>query len=176
MKIILNDKVVEKVVPESLPMLIHGAEGSGASLYTIALAAKFYQEGYAIVFLCGYPMAEEEFKKITGDSNAKFFTKDKQAEFKYELGSSALSKTIVFIKNVELFQDDILGAIGNQKNIVLSGNVLDSSLTDKILSKEYTTKVYFSDIKDVKLPKLNKYEGWVVSGDFQGVTKLEKAT
>ena len=38
-KILLDKKEIEALVPESLPMLIHGEEGSGTSFYTICLAA-----------------------------------------------------------------------------------------------------------------------------------------
>jgi hypothetical protein len=44
---------------------------------------------------------------------------------------------------------------------------------DKILAKEFITKVYFSPL-GADVGKLNKYEGFVISGDYQGITKLSK--
>jgi len=49
MNILLNK---EKITfrEENLPILIHGEEGSGASLYTISLAVNFISLGSRIIF------------------------------------------------------------------------------------------------------------------------------
>jgi hypothetical protein len=99
--ILLDGKEVTSLVPESLPMLIHGEEGSGASLYTICLAAKWYRQSYNILFLCGYPMAEEEFSKQVGSDYkiATFYTKEKVEEFINALKQNLSDKTVVIVKN-----------------------------------------------------------------------------
>ncbi|MCC6563682.1 hypothetical protein IT087_02210 [Candidatus Uhrbacteria bacterium] len=172
--IVVDGKEVGALVPQSLPMLIHGAEGSGASLYTICLAAKWFSQKYQVLFLCGFPMAEEEFaKQVDGKyATVHFFTKEKVEEFKQAVKLKGSSETIIFIKNAELFDEGVFNLIEEFDNRVISGDIEEARSKQKILSKKYVTYVYFSPLHDVKLPKLNKYEGFLVSGDYQGVTKL----
>lgn len=173
MKIILDGNEVPELVPASLPMLIHGKEGSGASLYTIALAAKWFSQGYEILFLCGYPVAQEEFEKITGTKSdkAKFFTQDRATEFMSELKSQH-DKRIVFIKNMELFDQPVYDAVQAAENLIISGDVSKSSMKEEMLQQEFITRVYFSSLPGAELSGLNKYEGLVTSGDYKGITKL----
>jgi hypothetical protein len=169
MQIILDDKVVEKLEPESLPMLIHGQEGSGASMYTIALAAKWYQLGYKILFLCGYEMAEMEFTNLVGNhQEARFFMKDRQKDFLDSL-SGVDDKTIVVVKNFELFNQEVLNEIKTSLYIV-SGDISKANLQQK----NFATEVYFSEIGNRTVPQLKKYEGYVVSGVYTGTTRIEK--
>jgi hypothetical protein len=165
-KILLDGKEVGTLVPESLPMLIHGEEGSGASLYTIALAAKWYSQGYGILFLCGYHMAEEEFRQQVGGKydKAAFYTKDKLADFKRALHTEP-ANTIVIIKNIELFNESVIEIVGGISNVIISGDVGKSDFKNKILAKEFITKVYFSSL-DINMPELNKYEGLVTSDGY----------
>jgi hypothetical protein len=169
MKIILDEKEVPLLVPESLPMLIHGAEGSGASMYTVALAAKWFTQGYKVLFLCGYAKAEDEFTRLVGGHDSvKFYTKDNSEQFKHDV---ARTEAIVIVKNIELFDSDVLDAISTNL-FILSGDLSKASFKDIIFKKKFTTEVYFSKLDDKELPVLNKYEGFVVSGEYQGITKL----
>ncbi len=173
MKILIDNKGLRQLNQKNLPMLIHGEEGSGSSLYTIALAAKWFQQGYIILFLCGYQMAEEEFRRIAGKKDsARFFTKDRWKEFGKEFSLTS-NKRIVFIKNIELFNSDVLRLVSTEKNLVLSGDINKSNLKDMILQKQYMTKIYFSDFSDIKFPLLGKYEGLLVSANINGITKVE---
>lgn len=172
MKILLDNKEVTTLVPESLPMLIHGAEGSGASQYTIALAAKWYSQGYEVIFLCGYPMAEESFVKIVGTSTAKFYTKEKVEEFAEALRNGSSVKRIVFIKNIELFSLDVFQLVSAMDTVVISGDLVKSTIANEVLAKKYITKIFFSPLENIVLPQLNKYEGFVMADDFCGVTRL----
>lgn len=174
MKIILNGKELKQLATERLPMLIHGTEGSGASFYTIVCAAKWFQQGYTILFLCGYPMAEEEFIKIVPCKNndVQFFTQEKQREFR-EAFNQTSNNRIVFVKNIELFSEDVFKLVSAENNLVISGDVNESNIKNMILQKQYAATVYFSDIPSIRLPNLKKYEGYVVSDTDNGITKLE---
>ncbi len=173
MKILLNDKEVTELLPEHLPLLIHGAEKSGASMYTIALAAQWFSQDYEIIFLCGYPMAEEAFNGLVSRTNgkAKFFTKDKVEEF-IDKVKTINDKTIIIIKNAELFDDRPIKALTNKKLIIISGDINQASTKDVILNISFATQIYFSEFPDVDTSKLLKYTGLVVSDDFNGIASL----
>jgi hypothetical protein len=174
-KIILDGKEVENLVPESLPMLIHGKEGSGASLYTVCVAAKWFSQGYKILFLCGYKKAEEQFAQQVGSDykNITFYTKEKVEEFITALKQNLSDKTIVIIKNIELFGAEVFEAINEIELIIVSGDVEESSLKERLLNKKFATKVFFSPLKGIGLPELKNYQGFVISDDFKGITQLQ---
>lgn len=172
-KILLDGKEVTSLETESLPMLIHGKEGSGASLYTICLAVKWFIQGNEVLFLCGYPMAEEEFDREVGREHekAKFYTKENVNKF-VEALKSASDNTIIFIKNVELFDDSLFTAIESTNNIVVSGDVEKSTIKNKILAKSFITEIYFSPLEGKKPMSTRKYQGYVVSDEYRGITSL----
>ncbi len=173
-KILLDDKEVEKLAPESLPMLIHGEEGSGASLYTIALMAKWFSQGYKLHVLCGYSFAEEEFQKQIDTTYQEkiFFTKEEVQLF---IAAIALRGTndIVIIKNIELFDVELWQAISPIDHLIVSGDVHKALLKNSILQKTFTTKILFSPLDSMTIPEIKKYEGFLIAGDYKGVTKLE---
>ncbi len=175
-KILLDGEEVRQFVKESLPTLIHGEDVSGASLYTVSLAANFYARGFPILFLCGFSMAEDEFVKQGGNydnGKVQFYTKEKVEEFKEILASENTDDQVIVIKNIELFEEDVFGLIASKENVVISGDINKSSFMQAILDKEFTTQIYFSPLMDTELPALNKYEGFVVSGGYKGVTSLQ---
>jgi hypothetical protein len=174
-KILFDGREVPYLITESLPMLIHGTEGSGASLYTVCLAANWFSQDYRILFLCGYPMAEEEFAQQIGNSykNVIFYTQEKVEEFKLILKHDLLDNTIIIVKNIELFGNDIFDAIKGIESLIVSGDVTKSDLKVKLLNKEYATKVFFSDIEEYDFPELEKYQGMFLSERYKGITQIQ---
>ncbi len=172
-KVLLNGDIIEPTT-DILPTLIHGNEGSGASLYTIILAANYYSAEHNILFLCGYPMAEEEFLKEVGGkyANAKFFTKDKYYQFIKVLNDGIDAKTVVFVKNIELFDGSLLEKLKSIQNLVISGDLDKSPLKKSLLAKKFTTEIYFSNLEGKALPRMEKYIGYVLSAKRTGPTSI----
>lgn len=172
-KIFLDGKEVEKLVPQSLPMLIHGKEGSGASLYTICLAAKWFAQGYNVLVLCGYPMAEEAFAQEVGTdyTKAQFYTKERIDEFLAAL-QNVHDKTIVVVKNIELFENNFFDAVNGIDNLIISGDVIQSKVEEKLLNKKFATEVFFSPLAGKEVPHLEKFHGVVFSDNYKGITYL----
>ena len=175
-KVMLDGKEVEKLVPESLPMLIHGKEGSGASVYTVSLAAKWFSQGYNVFVLCGYQKAEQEFAQQVGSeySKAKFYTSDKLDEFIAEVKQGVPKNTIIIIKNIELFDEELFDAVVAFDTVIISGDVDGTSFKSKLLMRKFTTEVYFSPLAEKIIPELEKFHGYVVSGEYKGITKLSE--
>jgi hypothetical protein len=175
-KILLNEKEFN-FTENNFPILIHGEDKSGASFYTISIAVNLFLKNLPIVFLCGYPMAEEEFRKQVNQDYGKdriiFYTKERISEFKEFVADQNNQERIIFIKNIELFDEDIFNLISSKNKIILSGDINKCSFKDKILNKKFNTKIFFSPFNDVKLPALQKYEGFLVSSNSEGVTKVK---
>ncbi len=172
-KILLDGNEVQSQVTESLPMLIHGKEGSGASLYTICLAVKWFTQGSKVLFLCGYPMAQQEFEQQIGatDHDVKFFTKEKVNKFIKEL-TDINNHTIIFVKNIELFDTRLIEKIKNISNLIISGDIDKSDNKSELLSIKFQTEVYFSSLDDIEIPELEKYHGHFISNGTRGIASL----
>lgn len=171
-KILLNNQVFH-FTKSDLPILIHGEDGSGASLFTICALADLYFQGSKVIALTGFPMAQKEFEKQIGSNeNVQFFTKEKIDEF-IDLVSktSDIIDDIVLMKNIELFNEEIFNTIKNFNNLILSGDINKCSFKDKLLQKHVNTKIYFSQL-DEQLPEFNKYQGFLVSENLRGVVSL----
>ncbi|MDO8269661.1 MAG: hypothetical protein Q7T54_03260, partial [Candidatus Levybacteria bacterium] len=63
--ILLNGNVYH-FSESSLPILIHGEDHAGSSLFTISLLADLYIQGSKILFFTGYHFAKDEFIKQVG--------------------------------------------------------------------------------------------------------------
>lgn len=172
-RIFLNGQEIKSLKVETLPTLIHGGEGSGASLYTIILAAKWFSQGFKILFLCGYPFAQQEFEKQVEPEHeyVKFFTREKVDDFLNELKKTD-SQTIIFIKNIELFDSRVLGAIKNTNLLIISGDINKSKNKNELLLIVFSTKVYFSSLDNNVLPPLEKYHAYLVSDNMSGITSI----
>jgi hypothetical protein len=138
------------------------------------LAVKWFSQGYDLLFLCGYPMAEQEFAKQVQSKyrNVQFYTKEHVEGFKKAISFPLSSKTVVFVKNIELFHDEVFQVVSGIENLVLSGN-LNQAHSTWITNEKFTTSIYFSPFQNEDLSMIKKYEGLVVSGDYRGVTRLE---
>lgn len=171
--ILLDEQPINTFDISSMPMLIHGKEGSGASLYTIAVAANWYMQGSHVLFLCGYPMAEQEFDKQVGSAqnDARFYTQDKLSEFISVMGTVA-NNTLVVVKNIELFDKDTFLLIHRHSKLIISGDIEETSFKDELLHHPFMTKIYFSELHGADVPQLEKYSGYVEAGEYRGITKL----
>lgn len=174
-KIFVNEKEFE-FTKDNLPALIHGEDHAGASFYTISLIANLFRQGCEIIVLCGYVMAHEQFKEQIGDFNGKYvlYTKEKISDFKEMLLSSQDKDDQVFLlKNVELFDEDIVNLVQKKEKYIISGDFNKCMFEEKIIKKHFTTKIFFSNFPGINTPPLDKYEGFFVSDKTQSITKLK---
>jgi len=177
-KILLNGGEIGELGYQDFPILIHGEDKSGASLYTVCLAAKWFSQGNKVIFLCGYPMAQQAFEEQVGEehADATFYTKEKveEQDFKKAVLGEINADTLLVIKNVELFGPEEVGWISNFKNIIISGDINKSQAKNEILKRDFTTRVCFSKFEGIDIPNLAKYEGFMISAGRKGITKIEK--
>jgi len=170
-KILVNDAEIN-VLELDFPMIVHGEDKSGASLYTVSLAANFHAAGKNVVCLSGYEMAQKEFFRQvrSQDVKAKFFVQHQVEEFvEY---CDTVDDALVIIKNIELFEYDILRVTKRNASFILSGNLQNVTWIEKLNTQHYRTKIYFSALADVQIPKLEKYEGFIQSKTLNGKTHL----
>jgi hypothetical protein len=176
MKKIFVDKKEFQFTGDNLPMLIHGEDHAGASFYTISLIANLFLQGSKILVLCGYSMAEEQFRKQVGDFRGEvaFYTKDQISDFLKAVSSLRdIDERIVLLKNVELFDGETANFVSEKKKYIISGDFNKCAFREKVLEKLFATKIFFSPLSEVEIPYLNKYEGFFISNFLNGITKVE---
>lgn len=175
-KILVNQEELN-FIENDFPMLVHGEEGSGASLYTVTVAVNLFSQGFPIVFLCGYPQAKKEFvkqvAKISYKDQVVFYTKEKISEFKEFVINPNNKERIIFIKNVELFSDDIFNSVLSKNKIVVSGDISKCVCMKQILNTKFNTRIFFSPLENMTFKLLQKYEGFFVSNSLKGITKVK---
>ena len=154
----------------NLPLLIHGENKAGASLFTVTVAANLFAQGEKIIFLSGYPMAREEFFKQVGvNQQVPFFIKDELSQFIEAIKNSPdIKERIIIIKNVELFSEEIFDLVSSFPKIIISGDINQCSFKSEILDMTFNSKVFFSPLENTQLPELEKYQGFLESGSKTG--------
>jgi hypothetical protein len=179
-----------------LPLLIHGIDGNGASLFSVSVLADLYAQGANIVFLCGYHMARDEFDLQTqskqdsvvasegfnpADIASKrviFIPSDKPELLDQVLKSlSDSDERIIFFKNFDLFDHSVFSAVENLSNLVIMGDIDRCSYKTKVLNQKWATQLYFSIPKTevkTKVPELEKYKGYLKSDSRKGMVSLVK--
>jgi hypothetical protein len=166
-----------------LPIVIHGRERSGASLYAIIAAASIYRNGDGLFFWSAHHMAKEEFAKemIPGRNIHRIDSADEitsrapqviimENESPEVLGLSLakLDPTrVLFVKNFETLPEELRKELLNRKLLMIAGD-LEKAMTKEAIFK-FETQIFFSPYPGVTLPPLGKYEGFIVG---KGITTV----
>ena len=163
---------------KDLPIMIHGREHSGASLFSITLAASLHMNGYKFLIFTAYPMAWEEFLAQTKDNENVFYLEDeKDVEtavcfqtifvqsgnvelFKKIVVLPIFSDRVIFIKNIETINSPIFDLVKNLTMIVSGDFELNKLQIDFKLFK-YETRIFLSPIEGESLPVLEKYQAYL---------------
>src|SRR3989339_984954 len=195
---LLLNKEFFKFKAENLPCLIHYPEKMGGSHLSIVLIADLFAQGHKIIFLCGFPMAQEEFmKQVDGDySHIKFVAnvEDFAGAGEYQTiilrpGNESLlhdastmvldfSERIIFIKNIELFSEALFDLVLPRDNIILSGNIDECVAKWKITQKVWSSIIAFNQpqiiIPKLEVPTLDPWTAYYNSPAESGAISVLK--
>jgi len=177
-KITLNEKIFE-CNENKLPLLIHGKDKTGSSLFTVTFATNLFAKGSKLLFLTGYHMAKEEFFKqidplSAGDDKVIFCLKDQINEFSHLVDTLPdINERVIIIKNIDLFDEKTFGLISSKQKIIISGDINKCTFKDKILNKKFETKVIFSELENIKTPELQKYQGFLIEDNNSGLVSVK---
>jgi len=174
LKKVLLDNQEMQLRQSDLPILIHGEEGSGASLFTMTLLGEFYFQGLNVVALTGFSMASKKFVELTGEhDNVHFFTKEESDAFiKFVNKITHLSDYILLIKNIELINEETFESVRDFNNVIISGDINKCSYKENLSQMAFNAKIYFSPLSEA-LPEIKKYQGLLVSENRRGIISLE---
>ncbi len=192
--LLLNNKEIS-ITFKDLPYLIHGNEKSGASYFTTSLAADLFNKGHKIIFLHGYPMAEQQFilqiaqpetithvndestLSLLSSKRALLIQRDDKLFLKILEALPDTNNRIIIIKNVELYSEKVLSSIMQRNNIILSGNIDNASIKGLLNEKTWSTRTFFSDCLSLnhQLPVSSmKYLGYTKGNNLNGVLSVNQ--
>lgn len=188
-EILMNDKI-KHFNEKDLPCLIHYSPKTGGSHFTVTMIADLFLSGSKILFFSAYPMAKDNFIDQTKNSNSTISCASNEKEIDInsqaivlenaneKLFHGALQKIkdqtdrIILIKNIELFNYEVVKSVITMKNLILSGNIDLCSQKELIYRKKYKTKIYFSTPfygKVIKIPILKNYMGFMKNKTEEGL-------
>ncbi len=178
MKILINDKEVI-FNKEDFPMLINGADKSGASLFSISLLTSLFENKEKVLLFSAFDPAKEEFKKQLGVSineNALIIESGDESVFIKELDEiQDLSERIILCKNIENYSSSLFDKLKDQKLVIFSGDTNKCEFGEKLVNKDFKTKIFFSypeKIEVVDKIYLPKYKGMIISSKYEGIISL----
>ena len=166
---ILINRAAFEISLLEFPILINGADKTGASHYSIELLAELYKAGNKIVFFSGYEMAKTSFKKLTGDSfdtEKVLILEDANETQLVEVLDTLpdIHDRILYIKNFDLYSQQTIEKILSFSKLLFMGNLESAKTKDVIESFEWKTKIWFGR------PEVEKYYAVIESEKLSGVT------
>lgn len=178
MKILVNDQEVV-FNKEDFPMLINGADKSGASFFSISLLVNLFENGEKVLLFSAFDPAKEEFRKQLSGSineNALIIESGDEENFIKELDKvSDLSNRIVLCKNVENYSLNLFNKLKNQELVIFSGDIDKCEFSEQVANKDFKTKIFFSYPEKLEVEnkiELPKYKGLIISQRYNGLISL----
>lgn len=190
------DVSTKNVLPfgtENLPTLVHGAEGTGASFFSISLAAQLHLNKQKLIMFTAYPMAKEEFFAQIGEDKTSVFCLDSISDIQKAEGFQtiivksgnedlltafmeefpSLLEYILFIKNVENIKSLDVVEFAVSHPTIVSGDVSKSSFAEVLTNGEYKTKVLLSTLGSEDCSGLEKYQAKLITTGKECIVSLQ---
>lgn len=182
---------------EDLPALIHGEQGSGASLFTITLLRELYSQGEPLLFLSEGDAAKNELLEQIDNPDMISLSDQAQIENAQEHQIIHVTKEhelllphllenlpdkmerVVLIKNMELFSSDTIALFYRHPLVIFSGDLNKSADKESLLQLKFNAKFFFSPLHNdirLSLPPLEKYHGYFLGRISQGTVSLKQST
>jgi hypothetical protein len=160
-----------------LPMLISGKEGSGASFFSVCVAAQMLKKGSAVVFFSAYPMAKDDLRRLTTEDERQraMIIESGEEEALIAALDKAVDEPMIFIKNIENYSDRLFTKIEKAKRLIVSGDIDKCQFIGALEDKTFATKIFFTKpvgypVND--FPSLEKYKGYIEGPGLRGKVAL----
>jgi len=178
MNILIDNKKVN-FAEDDFPMLIHGAEKTGASFFSVSLLANLLNDGHKVLFFSSYQIAKDDFKKQAHSEKDKVIMIDsgEEQDFIDTINNTTYSsERIVLIKNMDNYSPKLFNVVKNLKLVIFSGDLDKCKFAGDLINKTFASKILFSSSE--KYPQYNlaglpKYCGKIISDKYSGVIRLD---
>jgi hypothetical protein len=169
--IFLNNSPLEVATLE-FPIMINGADKTGASYFSIELLTEMYAHGEHILFFSGYEMAKSSFKEKVGDSFDERRVIILEDANETQLLSALqtlpdISSHTIYIKNFDLYAPTTIQEVLKFPKLLFMGNIDLAKAKNEIKQHNWGTKISFG------FPEVEKYYGVIESARLNGQVHIE---
>lgn len=195
-EIFLNGKP-HAFTSEDLPALIHGADKSGASLFSLNLVKSLYRQGEPLLLITARPQAKDEL--LTEIKGTDFISLDSLTQLEVAPEKQVIhllqehiallpkivsvlddfQSRIVLLKNTEALDKEALSLFYTHPLTIFSGDLNLCTEKEPLLQLKYHSKIFFSPLNNdfrLKLPEnLEKYHGYYQGRIDQGTVYLQQS-
>jgi len=179
-----------------LPCLVTYKKHMGGSHLSIVLIANLFLQGSKILFLTAYPMAKDNFLNQINQDSSKILevssiedleNAEKSQAIIIESGNATLflnaikslpdiNERVVFIKNIEIFNEEIFDICFNHEKVIISGDIDDCTFRDKIPDNKFKTVIAFNQPEiaiKIKVPKLERWASYLLNDTKDGIITIK---
>ena len=181
MDILINNKIVN-FNKEDFPMLISGTPSAGSSFFSIVIMINLFKQGEKIILFSAYEQAKDLFREQFGgilNENALIIKSGDDNLFLSQLDKTQdLSERIVLYKNIDNYDSKLFNKLKDKELIIFSGNLDKCEFGEKLMKKEFKTKIFFSYPEKFEIEnkiELPKYHGHIVSNKYNGLISILKS-
>lgn len=195
-KILLNWQPYN-IQENNLPALVTYDKNMGGSHLSIVLIADLFLKGSKILFLTAYPMAHDNFLNQIDGNNSNVAFVDSIEGLEESLNSQAiiiesgnatlflnaikiipdLKERVIFIKNIEIFSEEVYDACTGFEKIIMSGNIDECNFKDKIPNHTFKTIIAFNQPKtpiNIKVPTLERWSSFLWTESRNGILTISR--
>lgn len=193
-KILLNWQPYN-ITGNDLPTLVTYDKHMGGSHLSIVLIADLFLKGSKILFLTAYPMAKDNFINQIGENNLNVSFVDSTEGLEESINSQAiiiesgnatlflnaiknlpdLDERIIFIKNIEIFSEEVYDACIGFEKLIISGNIDECNFNEKIPNHTFKTLIAFNQPKTdihIQVPPLEKWSSYLSTESKNGILTI----
>ena len=113
-------------------------------------------------------MAKQEFRKELDNnvpSNVIIIENENPVELN-KIISEIDTRQTFFVKNFEVFPKETLKKLLERKLLIVAGDIEKVLTKDEVL--KFPTRIFFSPYPGIKIPSLDKYQGYIFSKNKNG--------
>lgn len=192
-QITLNNK--EFQFNESLlPCLVIWVHKSWASYFSVTLIANLINQWSKVIFFTAFPMAKQELlaqiwtdktfditqktdsENIPQDKSIIIQSWNKQLREQTIKDIKNLENYIIFVKNIEEYDNSILDIIWINNKIILSWDLDNCSFKNNIAKQKWESKIIFTVPEialDIQVPILEKYQSYLINPQIKWILKIK---
>lgn len=175
----------------TLPVLINGADKSGASFFSVEFISELFLKGNKVLFFSGFEMAKDSFSERVKNSG-KHIARAEHFEEGLENSDciilpdadevvlvdfidrlADIQDRILYIKNFDMYSSDTLIKLAGFNKLVCMGDMDKAQPEAKKI--QFSTKIYFTYPEDLarhNLPELPKYSGYLENSTRNGLLRI----
>ncbi len=153
------------------PILVNGADKTGASHFSIELLAALYAENHNILFFSGYEMAKTAFKRCVGDSfdpeRVRILEDANEAQLIEAVHTMPdINDRLIYIKNFDLYAPETMREIVRFPKLLFMGSMDQAKAKEVLAHIDWKTKMWFGR------PEVEQYYGVMESNELSGIVHI----